>query len=63
MIATQSFSFFPVSIAVGWGEVMSVQQIVGHNLTFGIPVFQRDANALVMVVVVVVVLMIGGGGN
>ena len=46
-----------------------MQQIVEHNMMFGIPVSQRDANTLVMVVVmalvlvvVVVVLMIGGGG-
>jgi len=30
-----------------------VQQIVEHNLMFGIPVSQRDANTLVMVVVVI----------
>lgn len=42
-----------------------MQQIVEHNLMFGILVFQRDASALVVVVVValaaaVVVLLVGG---
>lgn len=68
------FQFLP-SVYCSWSGrshvsgSYAVQQIVEHNMMFGIPVSQRDANTLVMVVVmalvlvvVVVVLMIGGGG-
>lgn len=40
-----------------------MQQIVEHNLMFGIPVFQRDANALVVVVVISSVDVDACGGN